>query len=135
MRKRDVILLWVMGAVVGFELLALSFLVYFSALPFFLFIFIAVLKLFSFFLIGLIAIFLTLTIFGRKPEAILKNWFDSVKDSFKFFGTSLLLTILMAIICVLLGALIAVLLKRLYCTSSIYQFVGVIRGWIEARLY
>jgi len=134
MRKRDVAILFALGGMIVAELLIIVFLLYFATLPFFIFLIVVWLKLISFFLIGFIAVFLVMTIIGKKPEELVATWINNLRESMRFLPTSVILTFLLIILCTILGALFVYLLKRVYALSSVKAFLAPLQHWIAIQL-
>lgn len=134
MRKREMILLWLMSTIIIVELMVLLFLVYFSTMPFFLFIFVSAIKLLSFFLIGFIALFLVLTIIGKKPADLIASWFQALRESLKFFWTSIILTFTTLIVCTAVGFSIVYCLKRFYYLPDMQFIMRTVQQWVSQRI-
>jgi hypothetical protein len=135
MRKRDLAIIWVLITFMLIELSTLLSLVYFTKLPFFLFVFTVALRLLSFFLIGATALFLILVLLGIRLELTIESWQEHIKETARFIGSSFVLTFLMIALCVVLGLLIALLLRRFYFLPGTQAGMISIRNWIAARFY
>ena len=135
MERKELIIVWILGVLMSIELAVLFSLVYFTKLPFFLFLFTVILKMLSFFFLGATAIFLILIILGIKLEFTIEAWKNHLKESLRFFGSSFILTFTMIAACVLLGALICLLLKKLYLLPTAKEMLSSLRHWIAAQFY
>jgi len=135
MRKRELVIIWVLMMLMLLELSALLFLVYFTQLPFFLFVFTVALKLLSFFLIGATALFSLLILLGIKPEITIEVWKEHVKETVRFIGSSFVLTFISFCLCVAVGALITLLLKKLYLLPNTQEFLKSLSRWVFLRFY
>jgi len=135
MNRKELIIVWLLGLFLFFELVLLLSLVYFTTLPFFLFIFTVTLKLLSFFLIGATAAFSVLIMLGIRLEFTIEAWRQHLKETLRFMGSSFTLTFLLIISCVLLGALIAFLLKKVFLLPSMKEMTGAIRHWVATQFY
>jgi hypothetical protein len=135
MRKRELVIVWVLLMFMFLELSALLSLVYFTKLPFFLFVFTVALKLLSFFLIGATALFSVLILLGIKPEITIDTWKEYVKETLRFIGSSFILTSIAFCLCVALGALIMLLLKKFYFLPNTQVFFKSLSRWVSLRFY
>jgi hypothetical protein len=135
MEKKELIIVWILGTIMSIELVALLSLVYFTKLPFFLFIFTVTLRLLSFFFLGATALFSIFVLLGIKLEFTLEAWKNHLKESLRFLGSSFILTFTMIIACVLLGALIWLLLKKVYLLPTPRAMLDSIRRWVAAQFY
>ncbi|HTZ11940.1 MAG TPA: hypothetical protein VMD04_06185 [Candidatus Margulisiibacteriota bacterium] len=135
MRKRELVIVWVLLMLMFLELSALLSLVYFTQLPFFLFAFTVALRLLSFFLVGATALFSLLILLGIKPEITIEAWKEYVKEAVRFIGSSFILTFIAFCLCVALGALIMFILKKFYFLPSTQIFLRSLSRWVALRFY
>ncbi|MBP7217247.1 MAG: hypothetical protein KBA46_08210, partial [Candidatus Omnitrophica bacterium] len=129
MGKKESLLLWILGIILSFEMLVLSSLVYFATLPFFLLLFIVLLKMLSLFLIGFIVLFLFLTLLGKKPEEMIKSWLQNARESMRFLGSSFALVAVAFPVCVMGGALVVFLLKKMFAMPFLATTVNTMQLW------
>lgn len=135
MRKRELIALWIISLLLGAELLILWFLIYFANLPFFLFLFTVALRILSIFSIGVITLLLVLVIVSIRPGEPFESWKAHFKEYLRFFLSSFFLSCLMAIACLALGALVCLLLKRVFLLPSFKDSVSAIKNWVAEQFY
>ncbi len=129
LNKAQKIAILSMLTLIGLELAGLMSLVYFTKLPFFFFIFAVVIRLFSFFLIGAVALFALLTILG------IEWWRQHMRELARFFGTSVIATVMIIAGCILMGLAIFFVLRKVYFTTSIGHALEAASMWVARQFY
>ena len=135
LNKAQKIAILSMLTLIGLELAGLMSLVYFTKLPFFFLIFAVVIRLFSFFLIGAVALFALLTILGIKPQFTIEWWRQHMRELARFFGTSVIATVMIIAGCILMGLAIFFVLRKVYFTTSIGHALEAASMWVARQFY
>lgn len=124
-----------MGILLLTELLGLVFLIYFTRMSVFLAIFIDVLRILSPVFLGVYAVFFIAIMFDRGRELTVKTWGEYLRELLRFFFVSLVITLAIIGLCALLGALLGLLLKKIYALPTVRAVIESLREWVATQFY
>jgi len=124
-QKAIFLTLWI---VLILEWIGLLILIYFARLPFFISLFVTCIQILLPWLIGINIVFLLFTFFTKGLEFTWVFWRDAIKDFFKFFISSFLITIVVIAVSSLLGALLGIFVDR----ASGLPIIKAMRAWIDS---
>jgi hypothetical protein len=128
MDKRQKVIFLTLWFVLAVEWIGILVLIYFARLPFFISLFVSSIQLLLPWLVGLNIIFLLFTLFTKGLEFTLVFWIDAIKDFFKFFISSFLITVAVIAVSSLLGALLGIFVDR---TSGL-PLIKALRAWVDS---
>jgi len=128
MDKRQKAIFLTLWIILILELIGILILIYFARLPYFVSLFVICIQILLPWLIGINIVFLLFTLFTKGLEFTWVFWIDAIKDFFKFFISSFLITIAVIALSSLLGALLGIFVDR----ASELPIIKELRAWIAS---
>ena len=110
------------------EWIGILILIYFARLPYFISLFVTCIQILLPWLIGINMVFLLFTLFTKGLEFTWVFWRDAIKDFFKFFISSFLITVVVIAVSSLLGTLLGIFVDR----TSELPIIKEIKAWIAS---
>jgi hypothetical protein len=135
MTKEQLRAAWIISTLMVFELLGLWSLAYFARLPYFFFLFLRALRVLSPLFLWLYAVIFIAVMFGRGQEFTRDAWKEYLKESFKFFILSLIITLSILLVSSFCGVIIWLVLKRLNAFPAINNVMDAVRMWVATQFY
>lgn len=129
--KREVLVLWILTAVLIIEVAMISILLYASRLlAFFNILFIGV-RIIAPILFAVNVVFLIYALFGKGKAQTARSWSQDLRNSVKFFVISVFATLVTITLCSFLGALLGISADRISNWPTLQQM----REWVASQLY
>jgi len=128
---KELLIFWILAAILLIELAMMAVLVYFSKFVAFFQILFVGLRLASPLLFILNIVFLAYSLFGKGKTQTARSWMKDLRHSLKFFVISLVIAVVTISVCSFLGALLGISADRLSNWPTLQQM----REWVASQLY
>jgi phosphoglycerol transferase MdoB-like AlkP superfamily enzyme len=135
MDKKQIITVWVIGILLGIELIGFMLLAYFATFEDFITRFVHTLRILSPIFLWLYAAFVILIMIGRGQEFTRKTWISYWAETLHFFLVSFLFTAAALAVCSLAATLLVSCCNWIAAKLGLGETMETLREWVRASFY